>query len=68
MVLWQHVVFLCVCRTVFRMGLVMVVHRMLCSLRPISRCTAHDAQHNQAHSKHRTTHTQKHDMLPQHQS
>jgi len=23
--------------------------------------------HNQAHSKHRTTHTQKHDMLPQHQ-
>ena len=24
--------------------------------------------HNQAHSKQRTTHTQKHDMLPQHQS
>jgi len=24
--------------------------------------------HNQAHSKHRTTHTQEHDMLPQHQS
>ena len=24
--------------------------------------------HNQAHSKHRTTHTQKHDLLPQHQS
>ena len=24
--------------------------------------------HNQAHPKHRTTHTQKHDMLPQHQS
>jgi len=24
--------------------------------------------HNQAHSKHRTTRTQKHDMLPQHQS
>jgi len=23
--------------------------------------------HNQAHYKHRTTHTQKHDMLPQHQ-
>ena len=32
-VLWQHVVFLCVSRTVFRMSLVMVVLRMLCNVR-----------------------------------
>jgi hypothetical protein len=32
LVLWQHVVFLCVSRTLFRMSLVMVVRRMLCSL------------------------------------
>ena len=32
LVLWQHVVFLCVSRTVFRMSLVMVVRRMLCSI------------------------------------
>ena len=38
------------------------------SYMPVSRYTAHDANHNQAHSKHRTTHTQKHDTLPQHQS
>jgi len=31
LVLWQRVVFLCVSRTLFRMSLVMVVHRMLCS-------------------------------------
>jgi hypothetical protein len=42
LVLWQHAVFLCVSRTVFRM--------------------------DQADSKHRTTHTQKHDTLPYHQS
>jgi len=33
LVLWQHVVFLCVSRTLFRMSLVMVVSRMLCSAR-----------------------------------
>ena len=33
LVLWQHVVFLCVSRTVFRMSLVMVVRPMLCSVR-----------------------------------
>jgi len=33
LVQWQHVVFLCVSRTVFRMSLVMVVRRMLCSAR-----------------------------------
>jgi len=32
-VLRQHVVCLCVSRTVFRMSLVMVVRRMLCSVR-----------------------------------
>jgi len=32
LVLWQHVVFLCVSRTLFRMSLVMVVRRMLCSV------------------------------------
>jgi len=32
-------------------------------------CAQHTTHnHNQAHSKQRTTHTQKHDMLPQHQS
>ena len=30
-VLWQHVVFLCVSRAVFRMSLVMVVRHVLCS-------------------------------------
>jgi hypothetical protein len=35
-------------------------------------CESHAAQHtthnhNEAHSKQRMTHTQKHDMLPQHQ-
>ena len=34
LVLWQHVVFLFVSRTLFRMRLVMAVRRMLCSLRP----------------------------------
>jgi len=33
LVLWHAVVFLCVSRTVFRMSLVMVVRRMLCSVR-----------------------------------
>jgi hypothetical protein len=33
LVLWQHVVFLCVSRTVFRVSLVMVVRRVLCSVR-----------------------------------
>ena len=33
LVLWQHVVFLCVSRTLFRMSLVMDVRRMLCSVR-----------------------------------
>jgi len=33
LVLWQYVVCLCVSRTLFRMSLVMVVRRMLCSLR-----------------------------------
>ena len=37
LVLWQHFVFLCVSSTLFRMNLVVVVHRMLCS------CTAYDA-------------------------
>jgi len=32
-VLWQHFVFLSVSRTLFRMSLVMVVRRMLCSVR-----------------------------------
>jgi len=32
LVLWQHVVVLCVSRTLFRMSLVMVVRPMLCSL------------------------------------
>ena len=32
LVLWQHVVILCVSRAVFRMSLVMVVRRMLCSV------------------------------------
>jgi len=34
LVLWQHVVcYVCVSRTVFRMSLVMVVCRVLCSVR-----------------------------------
>jgi len=33
LMLWQHVVFLCVSRTLFRMSLVMVVRLMLCSVR-----------------------------------
>jgi hypothetical protein len=33
LVLWQHVVILCVSRAVFRVSLVMVVRRMLCSVR-----------------------------------
>jgi len=33
LVLWQHVVCLCVSRTLFRMSLVMVVRSMLCSVR-----------------------------------
>ena len=33
LVLWQHVVFMCVSRTLFRMILVVVVHCMLCSVR-----------------------------------
>jgi len=33
LVLWQHVVFLCVSRTLFRMSLVMVVRHMLWSVR-----------------------------------
>jgi len=33
LVLWQHVVFLCVSRTLFRMSLVMDVRRTLCSVR-----------------------------------
>ena len=33
LVLWQHVVFLCVSRTLFRMSVVMVVRSMLCSVR-----------------------------------
>jgi len=32
LVLWQRVVFLCMSRTVFRMSLVLVVCRMLCSV------------------------------------
>jgi len=35
LVLWQHVVLLCVSRTVFRVSLVMVVRRVLCSVRLI---------------------------------
>jgi len=35
LVLWQHVVFLYVSRTLFRMSLVMVVRLVLCSVRPI---------------------------------
>jgi len=38
LVLWQHVVFLRVSRTLFRMRLVMVVRLMLCSVSFI-RCT-----------------------------
>jgi len=33
LVLWQHVVFLCVSRTLFTMSLVIVVRHMLCSVR-----------------------------------
>jgi len=33
LVLWQHVVFLCVSHTLFRMSLVMIVLHMLCSVR-----------------------------------
>jgi len=33
LVLWQRVVFLCVSHRVFRMSLVMVVRRVLCSVR-----------------------------------
>jgi hypothetical protein len=33
LVLWQHVVFLCVSRALFGVRLVMVVRRMLCSVR-----------------------------------
>jgi len=33
LVLWQYDVFLCVSRTLFRMRLVTVVRRMLCSVR-----------------------------------
>ena len=33
LVMWQHVMFLCVSHTVFRMSLVMVVRHMLCSVR-----------------------------------
>jgi len=32
LVLWQHVMFLCVSCTLFRMSLVMVVRHMLCSV------------------------------------
>ena len=35
-VLWQHVVFLCVSRKLFRMSLVIVVRRVLCSVRLLS--------------------------------
>jgi len=56
----QLVVFLCVSRTLFRMSLVMVV---------LESCAQHTTRnHNQARSKERTTHTQKHDMLQPHQS
>jgi len=59
LVLWRHVVFLCVSRTLFRMGLVMVVRRMLCSASLQSHAAQHTTHnHNQAHSKQRTTHTQ----------
>ena len=44
----------------------MDVRLTLCSVRPhAAHRTTHI--HNQAHSKQRKTHTQKHDMLPQHQ-
>jgi len=43
LVLWQHVVFLCVSRTLFRMSLVMVVRRMMCRVRLVSQ--SHPAQH-----------------------
>ena len=49
MPLWQHVLFLCVTRTPHRMSLVMVMRRMLCSVRHAAQHTTHN--HNQAHSK-----------------
>jgi len=57
LVLWRHVVFLCV-------SLVMVVRRMLCSVRLAAQHTTHN--HNQTHlNTVRLTHNT--DMLPQHQ-
>jgi len=53
LVLWQHVVFLCVSVScVSRKSLLVFVHRMLCSVR-LAQHTTHN--HNQAHSKQRTT-------------
>ena len=51
LVLWQHVVFLSVSRTLFRMSLVMVVRRMLCSV------SLNAAQHTtQTHAAQHATH------------
>jgi len=56
-VLWQHVVFLCVSRKLFRMSLVIVVR--LNAVQRGSHVAQHKTyNHNKAHSKHRTTHTQ----------
>ena len=43
LVLWQRVVFLCVGRALFGMGLVMVVRSMPCSVSLVNQC--HAAQH-----------------------
>jgi len=43
LVLWQHVVCLCVSCTLFRMSLIMVVRSMLCSVRLADRQTAYNS-------------------------
>jgi len=53
LVLWQHVSFLCVSCTLFRMSLVMLVHQMLCSVSVT------------LHSIHRMTHSKVQYMLPE---
>ena len=52
LVLWQHVVFVCVCRTLFRMSLVMDVRRVLCSVgltQSLTLRACHSVQRTQFH-------------------
>jgi len=54
--------------TCFDHTIILREHILLCSVRRCHAAQHKTHSHNQAHSKHRTTHTQKDDMLPQHQS